>query len=174
MIVPETLLREIFSQIPDVVYTDVNRGETSIPVKYHWGGQDDLNLYMKQESGNTTPLIWLVQGSKDEMQAGDLTRDIKLILAKSSEHKTSMNPIVWDTEFVNFLNPLLENVIKALERSGVTQPEGRKYSVYREANYSEYEREGKTKTIDHWNVIILECTLLLNENFQCINTINFY
>lgn len=178
MIVIETLLREIFEQIPPMVYVDINKGESSIPVKFHWGNQDDLTLYMKKENGNTTPLIWLVQGDKDEIQAGEVNRKIRLILAKSSEHKTSMNPKVWDTEFVEFLNPLLDLVLKCLNESGVTQIMDRKYSVYREANYSEFERDSQgkktsTTTIDHWNVITLECELLLQEANQCVRTINF-
>ena len=167
MIVVETLLRDIFSQIPDVVYTDVNRGESSIPVKYEWGGQDDLNLYMVQETGNKTPLIWLVQGNIDNFEEGELNRDVVLIISKNSEHKADRNPKVWDTEFVDFLNPLLEKVIFALKVNGVCRIVDNKFSIRREANYS--ETEGKnSKTIDHWNIIEFKCKLIFSGINQCV------
>lgn len=167
IVVVETLLREIFSQIPDVVYTDVNRGETSIPVKYEWGGQDDLNLYMEQETGNKTPLIWLVQGDWDEIEEMQTERDIHLIISKNSEHKTNRNPKVWETEFAEFLNPLLENVLRALNTNGVLRIVDNKKSVRREANYS--ETEGKnSKTIDHWNIIELKCKIIASGVNQCV------
>lgn len=179
MIVPETILGEIFAQIPPIAYTDVNHGASTIEVKYHWGGQDDMNLYMEREAGNKTPLIWLVP-NKYEVKAGEATVPIKLIIAKDSENKTAMNPKVWEDEFETVLDPLLENVIKSLERSGKTQILGNSHSAYREANYSEYERDStgsktKNKTIDHWNVIVLELTLLILNDAYCVkDNINFY
>lgn len=179
MIVVETLLREIFSQIPDISYAG-----KMYPVKFHWGNQDDLNLYMKTEYGNPTPLIWLVEaedGCNDN--AHSLERRIALRVAKSSEHKTDRNPIVWDSEFSQVLNPLLDKVIQCLNKSGVTTIVGGEYRKRLRANYSEYERttEGKTKsetlTIDHWNVIYFEATVRFLEKANgeplCINEIYF-
>ena len=179
MIVVETFLRDLFSQIPPISYTDVNKGASTIDVKYHWGGQDDLNLYLKQEAGNKTPLIWLVQ-DRGRQVSTELKRRVKLIIAKDSEHKTSMNPKVWDTEFAEFLNPLLDKVVQCLMKSGMTIILNDTYDVYREANYSEYEREisskreTQNKVIDHWNVITFEADILFTgDNTQCINTIYF-
>ena len=172
MIVVETLLRDIFSQIPPVSYNG-----KEYPVKFHWGNQDDLNLYMKTESGNVTPLIWLLQ-EKTRHKSTEATRNIRLIIAKSSEHKESRNPIVWETEFTEVLDPLCEKVLRCFEMSGLTTILNQEYSIYREANYSEYERDisGKktsTKTIDHWNVIEFIGDILINDNSNCIQTINF-
>lgn len=168
MIVVETLLRDIFSQLPQIAD---NSGKL-FTVKYHWGGQDDMNLYMKQESGNKTPLIWLVQ-NKGKQISTEQSRRIKLIIAKDSENKTAMNPAVWEREFETVLDPLLDNVLKCLYGSGRTNIVNNEYDVYREANYSEYERDSESKTIDHWNVITLESDILFTESSACIQTINF-
>lgn len=173
MIVRETLLRELFSQLPDMVV-----GSKSYSIKFHWGGQDDMNLYMQTENGNTTPIVWLVQ-EKAKQKSTEQSSRVKLILGKSSPSKNARNPTVWDSEFSNYLNPLLENVLKCLKQSGRTFIIGNEYDVYREANYSEYARtiDGKTDTstltIDHWNVITLEADIMFIESTMCIQQINF-
>lgn len=170
MIVTETILREIFSQLPD--YIDGN--SKSFPIRYEWGDQPDLILYLKQIAGNKYPLIWLVSGDQSvDRYAYKVERRCRLILAKDSKHVTNRNPKVWDTEFANCLNPLLENVYKALERSGVTSI----LSIENERREANYTEEDLLKATDFWNVIILDITLLFTEKAdgtpQCINTIKF-
>lgn len=170
MIVSETILREIFLQLPD--YVDSN--SKSFPIRYEWGDQPDLILFLKQIADNKYPLVWLVNGDQTpDRYAHKLTRRCRLILAKDSKHVTNRNPKVWDTEFVSCLNPLLENVYKALERSGVTTI----LSIENERREANYTEEDLTKAIDFWNVIILDITLQFTEKSdgtaQCINTIKF-
>lgn len=170
MIVTETILREIFLQLPD--YIDGN--DKVFPIKYEWGDQPDLILFLKQIAGNKYPLIWLVNGDQTpDRYAHTLTRQCRLIIAKDSKHVTNRNPKVWDTEFQNCLNPLLSNVYKALERSGVTEI----VSIQNERREANYTEEDLLKAIDFWNVIILDITLKFTEKSdgtaQCINTIKF-
>ena len=170
MIVSETILRDIFSQLP--AYTDGN--DKDFPIRYEWGDQPDLILFLKQISGNKYPLVWLVNGSQTvDRTAHSLTRKCRLILAKDSKHVDNRNPKVWDTEFVNCLNPLLENVLKALDRSGVTTIVG-EFEETRNANYTE---EDLLKATDFWNVIVLDITIRFDEKAdgtpQCIKTIKF-
>lgn len=166
MIITETVLREIFAQIPDIDYAG-----RLWPVKFHWGNQDDLNLYMQTEAGNQTPLIWLVQEreSHSRLQA---ERSVRLIIAKSSESKEERNPTVWDSEFESVLNPLLEKVIIGIERSGVTGFVNREFNVYREANYPYNQSAENTKTIDHWNIIEFSANVVFNE-LGCVRKILF-
>lgn len=170
MIVTETILRDIFVQLPP--YIDGN--SKSFPIKYEWGDQPDLLLYLKDIAGNKYPLIWLVNGDQTpDRYAHTLTRKCRLIIAKDSKHVTNRNPKVWDTEFVNCLNPVLENVYKALERSGVTTI----ISIENERREANYTEEDQTKATDFWNVIILDITLMFTEKSdgtpQCIKTIKF-
>lgn len=170
MIVSETILREIFAQLPP--YIDSN--SKSFVIKYEWGDQADLILFLKQIAGNKYPLVWLVNGDQSpDRYAHSLTRRCRLIIAKDSKHVANRNPTVWDTEFNNCLNPLLENVYKALERSGVTSI----VSIENERREANYTEEDNTKATDFWNVIILDITLKFIEKSdgtaQCINTIKF-
>lgn len=173
MIIVEDILRQIFSQLPPAT-----EGIKSFPIKFEWGGEKDLNLYIKNAE-QKYPLIWLVQGRETHsMYSNNAEKPLRLIIAKNSSHVTSRNPQVWDTEFTQYLNPILENVIKAFERSGVTtiMRDG-EYDVERRANYTEESSEDKTKTIDFWNVIILEITIRFEEKAngepKCINQIKF-
>lgn len=170
MIVTETLLKEIFSQLPP--YKDSNDKE--FPIRFEWGNQNHLILFLTKISGNKYPLIWLVEGSQDvDRTAHSTTRNCRLIIAKDCKNKTDRNPTVWNNEFIAALNPLLENVLKALERSGVTSIIGT-HTEDRRANYTE---EDLAKTVDFWNVIVLDINIKFKEKSdgtpQCINTIKF-
>ena len=174
MIVPETILSKVFEQLPPVAYFDKNKGASTIPVKFDYGNQDDLNLYMEKELGNKTPLVWLVQGAKVDRESSQNRFPLKLVIAKDSEQKTARNKKVWNTEISVYLDPLLENVRRCLKSSNIGFIVNDTDKVYREANYS--ETDGKsTKTIDHWNVITFECDYEFypTASVDCVKQINF-
>lgn len=159
MIIKEEILQELFSQLPKVV--DSNNKEFTI--KFNWGSQQNLMLFLKN-LGNSEkyPLIWLVESNDEiDVQAHELVSNVKLIIAKQSLNENALNPKIWETEFKNTLNPILNNVITCFEKSGVTFLEG-KLKVTKRANYS--EDGGKSSfTIDNWNVIIFESKVIFHE-----------
>jgi len=170
MIVVETTLRSIFSQLPDVTING-----TAYPVNFDWGSQKDCNLRLASfgKTSNNYPLIWMVQTKEKHNTAKHTAeKNLKLIIAVNSKHKNSGNPKVWDTEFVDVLNPLAANVIKALEKSGVTTIINSEFDLDKKANYSETD-ETKTYTIDNWNVVVFEGKVRFDDTGNCINTIRF-
>ena len=163
MIVVEHYLRDLFTQLPTI---------QGFQPKFNWGSQDSLNLYLAQlKQTNKYPLIWLVENEENgNFSKKVIEKSVKLIIAKQSVHTTNTNPIIWETEFNDVLNPLAENILKALDRSTTTEIKEGKYKLQRRSNYS--EDNGKTaKTIDNWNVIVLELDIYFKEN--CLKTINF-
>lgn len=168
MTTTEDVLRELFTQLPPALDSNDNPFE----VKFNWGNQDDLNLYLSQFKTTTKyPLIWLVDGDEEiDIYSTEINRKTRLIIAKQSVHQTNTNPIVWDSEFKNTLNPLLENVLKCLNQSGKTMIKGGKHKVRRDANYSNKDQIGAT--IDPWNVIILDFDLVIFP-YSCIGEIKF-
>lgn len=161
MKVSETILREIFNQLPP--YIDSN--SKSFPIRFEWGDQADLLLFLKSISGNKYPLIWLVSGEQTvDRYQHSISRNCRFIIADNAKNQTNRNPTVWDNEFVKVLNPLLENVLIALERSGVSSINGT-HIERREANYTE---EDLTKAIDFWNVIVLDINLDILTD-RCVN-----
>jgi len=171
MIVVEEILAEIFTQLPK--YKDSKNKEFEI--KYEWGSEKDLTLFLKTISGNKYPLIWLVQGKQtDDVFKHSAERNLRLILAKNSEQKTNRNPTVFKSDFKDCLNPLLENVLKCFTSSRVTSIiNNGQIEVDRRANYTEESKEDKTFTIDYWNAIILDITVRFEEKSngdpKCIN-----
>lgn len=175
MIVAEEICGEIFLQLPK--YKDKNNKE--FPIKYEWGSERDLVLFLKTISGNKYPLVWLVQGRQtDNIVHHNSERRMRLILAKNSDQKENRNPTVFKSDFKNCLNPLLKNVLTSLNKSGVTTIlNNGEMEVERRANYTEETNESKTFSIDYWNAIILDVTVRFQEKANgeplCINKIIF-
>ena len=164
MIVTESILQEIFAQLPK--YIDSNNSE--FQPKFEWGDQADLLLFLKTISGNKYPLVWLVNGDQSvDNVSKRVTRKCKFIIAKDSRNVTNRNPTVWINDFTKCLNPLLKNIITALEASGATAISG-DYVERREANYTE---ENLMKATDFWNVIVLDVTVIFKD--RCVNKIKF-
>ena len=174
MIVVEEILKEIFSQIPPV--KDSNSVEFS--PKFNWGSTNALNLYLSlQKKSVKYPLIWLTETADDsDIYAHKLEKPLKIFLAKQSSYTNSTNPIIWETEFKNVLNPLLKNLILSIEKSGVTTIKDGTFKSRRLANYSE-SNGTESITIDNWNVVVFEATVIFREKADgtalCINTIRF-
>jgi len=175
MIVEETLLRTVFSQLPPYTAADTK----SYQIRYEWGSQKDLLLFIQKQTGNKYPLVWLEEGESEQSDTmHKSTKQARLFLAKNSENKTARNPTVWDSEFVDCLNPLLKNVITALRKSGVTTiDESRMWKVKRRANFTEVSNEDLAKAMDIWNVIVLDIFIIFTEKANgepdCIKTIKF-
>ena len=168
MTTTEDILRELFEQLPDVKDSNDNL----FKVKFNWGNQDDLNLFLSQFKSTTKyPLIWLVDGEDNiDLYSTEINRKARLIIAKQSIHQTNTNPIVWDSEFRDVLNPLLENVLKCLNESGKTMIKNGIHKIKRDANYS--DKSAISATIDPWNIIILDFDLVIF-TYQCFHTIKF-
>lgn len=172
MIIVEDILTEIFNQLPLVV--DSN-GKT-FKVNFNWGTEDALNLWISQKKQSAKyPLIWLLESETkvESLASNKAERDIRLIIAKESNHKTNTNPIIWETEFKNILVPLAKNTLKALEKSGVTNITNG-YSFEQKSNYDEVSRQKEDKnetknfTIDCWNIILFKAKIVFLGD-RCIN-----
>ncbi len=168
----ESNLKALFEQLP--MAKDSNAKE--FKVLFNWGNQNALNLFLSQFKEKTKyPLLWLIEGQDvEDTIAKTITRqNTKLFIAKQSIHTTNTNPIIWESEFKDVLDPVLENVKTALLSGGNTNVLNRQFKVTRLANYS--NSDAIKKTIDPWNVIILEFDLetytrgCINENITFKN-----
>lgn len=168
MIVFETGLASIFNQLPMITDVSGNVFKT----RFEWGTQDVLNAFIAiPDTVSKYPLIWLVNGTESHNLSNKrVNRRTKLVIAKESEAPNEFNGFIFKTEYENILNPVLENVIKAIERSGVSKLIDYDYQVQRLPNYSEVAKEGKTVAI--WNAIVFEANIELRDD-RCLKTINF-
>lgn len=169
MIVFEEVLEQIFEQLPNI--TDVNGNE--FKPRFNWGTQDVLNKFIAlPENISKYPLIWLVSSGVENHSVANnrANKNVRLILAKNSDTPNEFNDFIFKTDYKLILNPLLENVIKALERNGKTKILDYDYSVEKLTNYSEGNNEAKTVAI--WNVIVFDVDLEIDGK-KCIKTIKF-
>ena len=162
MIVFETKLAEIMAVLPKCKGAN---GKEYQPY-FNWGTKDVLNKYLTVKDKTTRyPLIWLIDG-QDTFDAGanSANRTAKLILAMHSDKKDYFNPDIYRTDYDLILDPLLKNVITALNGSGASFiPDN--YTVQRFPNYS--VTKGKGATVDVWNATVLDIEITLYDN--CIN-----
>lgn len=167
MISAEEKIGEILSQVPDI--TDAN-GKT-FKVRFNWGSENVLNKFITmKESQSKYPLIWLILGKAENEISNSLIQcKPRLVIATRSDKADEFNPFIYQTDFKTILNPIAENVLKALERSGVST--FTKYDIERKANYSQNMKEGVT--VDIWNAIVLDIKDLVLRSDRCINNIKF-
>ena len=170
MIVFETALASIFDQLP--IITDQATPPNEFKPRFEWGTQDVLNKFITlADTTSKYPLIWLVNGTENHTVSNKrVQRQTRIVIAKESESPNDFNRLLFQTEFDLILNPVLEKILKALERSGISKIVNYDYTVQRMPNYSEVLNEGKTVAI--WNAIVFEANIELHGQ-RCLKTINF-
>lgn len=148
---------------------------SELPIRFNWGTQEKLNQFMLMpESVSKYPLIWLVeQRDEENSETENISRKgAKIIIATQSLGANRFNPEIYKTDYKDILNPIKNNLIKALESGGISIL-GPKYKVFRVKDYSWRENGDKPATTDIWNVIIIEADITFLNTERCINTIKF-
>lgn len=159
MIVFEEKLGRILDLLPPSKSAD----DAEFKVWYNWGTQDVLNKYLVTESALTRyPLIWLTNGEDStNVMSKYVTRNARLVIAMHSDKQDNFNPDIYATDYDVVLNPLLKNVIVALQSSGASWI-GEDYTVQRLPNYSVVQNQNNT--VDVWNAIVLDIEITIDNN----------
>lgn len=164
-VVFENRLAELFDTLP---LMNVNGNDYK--VFFNWGTEEVLNKYLSlPDIQSRYPLIWLTN-AKDSYKVGTnyVKRDnVRLLLAMHSDKADYFNPDVFNTDYEIVLNPLLENVLKALRNSTISRM-GLEHGIERLPNYSVNDNNG---TLDVWNVITLDCSIEITNN--CLQPIKY-
>lgn len=167
MIVFEERLGELFDLLP--VVTDANDNE--FKPAFMWGTQDVLNKYLTLPMDQSKyPLIWLVnsEDNYDSMKV-NVRRETRLVIAMRSDKVDEFNPFIYETDYKMILNPVLDNVLTALQNSTISYLYDREFTVQRLPNYS--VNDNQNGQIDIWNAITLDCSIDINS--QCLLPIKF-
>lgn len=174
MIVVESSLKNIFATLP----AEVENGKEFKPV-YDFGNQKELLCFINSQNklGATKyPLIWLETPVSMTGKPNQKEVNLTLVLATLSKYELS-NTQRLETTFKNTLFPLLENVLKALKRSGKTRikDEGN----IKTTNYFNYgvkdlrQKNESQVSNDIWDAIKLECKIEITANCGCDIKINY-
>ena len=162
MIIVEDILTTLFDGLPDMVID----GDTFKPV-FDFGDLKDLNKFLKQEE-KKYPLIWLETGFEESFNEEGVTISPNIVIATYGLNLSYSNKQKLDINFKTVLLPLLENVIKTIERSNVINFNGEDYKITKYYNYGD---GGRHETTDIWDAIKLEVEITLKED--CIKSVNY-
>lgn len=164
MIVFEERLAELFDLLPKVKGAD----DVEYKVYFNWGTQDVLNKYLALGGTLNYPLIWLVNGEDEcDNMKHEVRREARLVIAMHSDKVDEFNPTIYKTDYELILNPLLANMITALEGSTISYLYDREYTVKRVPNYSINDNGQQNNTVDIWNAIVLDCSIAINDQCLC-------
>ena len=151
MIVFEEKIRELVTLIPP--YT---QEEQDFPIRYDWGTIDVLNKFLiLKESVSKYPLIWLVTSKDtDDLLRNRVTRKCQFVIATRSNDVNSFNSKQYQTDYLNILIPVYNNLITLLNRSGISKIIGSSVDKELKPNFSMKDNEKGLITV--WNAIVLD------------------
>jgi hypothetical protein len=171
MIVFEEQLARLVDVLPP--FTDANA--TTFNIKYSWGDINELNKYMFVNSNQVYPLIWLTAG-EDTHNLGEpnVKRNATIVIATKSLMQDELNPFQYENDFKVILQPILDNLIKALQRSGISIFNETTVKTNRVANYGvDFRIANEIKTLDVWNAIVFDAEITFTSTSTCLNNFNF-
>lgn len=163
----EEKLKELFETLPNV--TDLD--STSFEVKVDFGSEKDCYIFLddnRDASLASYPLVWIQTPIKSTGRTPKINTKVRLIIATLSKaHFTNAQRIEYS--FKPLLQPILDNAIKALNRSGFTKL----LNTDREdrVNHFKYSVNDKNPTTDVWDAITYDVEIEMSE---CpLRTINY-
>ena len=150
--------------------TDANTNDFKI--HYNWGTQEVLNKYLKMYKDAVYPLVWLINSTNTENeQTKRINRSARIVIATKSNAVNEFNPYQYQNDFLNILNPVKKNLLKAIRASGISQLTNENYKYSFIPNYSYEDSEGTL--IDVWNAIVIDLEVEFRTDYTCINAIKF-
>lgn len=161
MITFEESLGKLIQLLPVVTIGDIDYS-----IKYNWGTQEILNKYLLTNKENSYPLIWLIVGrdTKDARNK-NITRNARIVIATRSMNKEEFNEFQFQTYYKEILYPIEENLIKVLQRSGISSVTEDTYSSEYVPNYSFQDDNGTL--VDIWNAIVINVEITFQSDYQC-------
>ena len=161
MITFEESLGKLIQLLPVVTI-----GDNDYSIKYNWGTQEVLNKYLITNKENSYPLIWLIVGrDTNEIKGKNISRNARIVIATRSMNKEEFNEFQFQTYYKEILHPIQLNLIKVLERSGISQIIDDTYNSEFVPNYSFQDEAGTL--VDIWNAIVLNIEISFNTDYQC-------
>jgi hypothetical protein len=176
MIVFEEQLERIINVLPDLV----DDADLSFKINYDWGTIETLNKFLLLPTNQSKyPLVWLATGTdENDLREPSVTRRARIIIATRSVSPDELNRYQYQNDYKVILQPILDNLLYALNNSGISRYDDTDFQTSRVPNYSvqfREDKEDKTKTgqIDIWNAITLDATITFSGVSSCLKTI-FY
>jgi len=144
----------------------VTIGSNDYSIKYNWGTEEVLNKYLVANKENSYPLVWLIDGTdRNDTKNKTISRNARIVIATRSMNKEEFNEFQFQTYYKEILYPIQMNLIKVLERSGISQITDDVYDSKFTPNYSFNDDNGTL--VDIWNAVVLNIGISFNTDYQC-------
>jgi hypothetical protein len=164
MIVFEDQLSRIVEILPDVTVGSVTKS-----ISFNWGTETVLSNYLTLSGNNNFPLIWLVEGEdQNDLREPVVKRNAKIVILHESQAPSEFNPYQHEYDYKLILQPILDNLLIALTRSGISRYNDKNFLTQRVKNYSmRTENESLTYIC---NAIVLNAEITFSGVSSCIKT----
>jgi len=164
MIIFEDQLARIVEVLPNVTV-----GDQTATVKFNWGTETVLANYLTLRGKLGFPLIWLVENQDtNDLREPSVKRSARIVILHESQAPAEFNPYQHEYDYKLILQPILDNLLTALSKSGISRYDDKNFTTRRVKNYSMNEVEKSLVYV--CNAIILEAEITFSGVSSCIKT----
>ena len=168
MIVFEDQLARLIEVLPPI--TDAKSNQ--YPIIFNWGTEEVLESYLALKGKLSFPLVWLVEGEDtNDLREPSVKRKSRIVILTESQAPNEFNPYQHKYDYDVILQPVLNNLLIALEQSGISRYDNQTFKTRRVKKYS--LREEKKNLVFICNAIVLDAEITFSGVSSCLRTINF-
>jgi hypothetical protein len=168
MIVFEEQLGRLVEVLPAI--TDAN--DNDYPINYNWGTANVLTEYLTLNQKRSFPLIWLEDGEDNHnVYGGTVTRNARIVILNETQAPSEFNPYQYQYDFSLILQPIADNLLTALQNSGISNYKQDSVKTQRITKYS--MREVDKSLVYICNAIVLKAEITFNNHTSCLSEIKF-
>lgn len=165
MIVFEKELARLVDVLPEL--TDAN--SNTYEIKFDWGSAEVLAQYLTLKGKLSFPLIWSeIQEDVNNLREPSVTRNnASIIIMSETQCPNEFNPYQYNYDFDLILQPIADNLIIALENSGISRINTQNIRTKRVPRYS--MREVDKSLVYICNAIVITADITFTGLTSCVN-----
>lgn len=168
MIVFEDELARLIEVLPAI--TDAKG--TEYAVNFNWGTEEVLAKYLTLKGKLSFPLVWLVEGEDtNDLREPNVKRNARIVIINESQAPSEFNPYQHQFDYDVILQPICDNLLIALENSGISRIDNRTIRTRRVKKYS--LREVNETLVYICNAIVIDAEIIFSGLSTCIAPIKF-
>jgi hypothetical protein len=168
MIIFEDQLARIIEVLPPLT-----SGGLTQKINFGWGTKEVLTQYLTQKGKLSFPLIWLEEGADvNDLREPSVKRNARINIIYESQAPAEFNPYQHEYDFKLILQPILDNLLLALQQSGISRYSDGNFTTQRVKKFSMREEINKN-LVFICNAIVLDAEITFSGISSCLQTIQF-
>jgi hypothetical protein len=168
MIIFEDQLARIIEVLPPLT-----SGNLTQQINFGWGTKEVLTQYLTQKGKLSFPLIWLEEGADvNDLREPSVKRNARINIIYESQAPAEFNPYQHEFDFKLILQPIVDNLLLALQQSGISRYSDGNFTTQRVKKFSMREEINKN-LVFICNAIVLDAEITFSGISSCLQTIQF-